>query len=86
MLQWCLTTPLDGAKTAYKKKYVSTHKVFPGSQPERSIFLQKALQQRPGRVGRAGAHYQRLVQNVVIHLMRVPAVKRRLEKKDGNYL
>lgn len=56
-----------------------THKIIPGAQPVRAVLLQETLQEGPGRGGRSSAHPQRLVENVVVHFMRIPAIERRLK-------
>lgn len=56
----------------------TTHKVVAGPQPEGAVLLQQALQEVPRRGGGPVAHHQRLVQDVVVHLVRVPAVEGRL--------
>lgn len=55
-----------------------TYKIIPGAQSVCPLFLQQALQKRPGCGGGARAHHQGLVQDVVVHFVRVPAVERRL--------
>lgn len=49
-----------------------------------AVFLQQALEERPGCAGRTGTHRQWLMEDVVIHLMCVPAVEWWLgyEEKD----
>lgn len=50
-------------------------KVIPGPESVCAIFLQQALEERPGCAGRTRTHRQRLMEDVVIHLMCVPAVE-----------
>lgn len=52
-----------------------TYKVIPGPQSLCAIFLQQALEYRPGCAGCTRTHSQWLVEDVVIHLMRVPAIE-----------
>lgn len=52
-----------------------THKIIPGAQPVCAVLLQESLQEGPGSVGCSRAHPQRLVENVVVHFMRIPAIE-----------
>lgn len=52
-----------------------THKIFPGAQSVCAVLLQQTLQEGPGCAGCTRAHRQRLVENVVIHFMRVSAIE-----------
>lgn len=61
-----------------------THKIIPRPQPVHAVFLQQALQEGPGCAGRTWAHRQWLVEDVVIHLMCVPAVEWWLEYEKKN--
>lgn len=56
-----------------------THKIIPGAQPVCAILLQQTLQEGPGSAGCTRTHPQRLVENVVVHFVRVPAVERWLK-------
>jgi len=62
-----------------------THKVVLGAQPLRPVLLQEALQEVSGRIGNIWLQLEGLVQNVVIHLSCVSAVKRRL-KEEGKLM
>lgn len=55
-----------------------THKVILGAQPLCPVFLQEALQEVSGGIGDIWLQLERLVQNVIIHLSCIAAVKRRL--------
>lgn len=52
-----------------------TYKIMSGAQPVCAVLLQQTLQEGPGCAGRTGAHPQRLVENVVVHFMRVSAIE-----------
>lgn len=56
-----------------------THKIIPGAQPLCAVLLQETLQEGPGRVRCSRAHPQRLVENVVVHFVRIPAIERWLK-------
>lgn len=58
-----------------------THKIIPGAQPVCAVLLQETLQEGPGRVGCSRAHPQRLVENVVVHFVRIPAIERWLKRE-----
>lgn len=55
-----------------------TYEVISAAQPLGAVLLQQTLQQLAGSVGNVGLQLQRFVQDVVVHLGRVPAVERRL--------
>ena len=61
---------------------VWTHEVVSGAQAVQTLFLQQALQQRPGAAGGARTHHQRFVQDVVVHLVCVSAVEGGLKRKE----
>lgn len=61
-----------------------THKVILGTQPLRPVLLQKALQDVSCRIRNIWFQLEGLVQNVVVHLSCVSAVKWRL--KEGGQL
>lgn len=52
-----------------------TYKIIPRPQSVCAVFFQQTLQKRPGCAGSPRAHHQRLVEDVVIHFVRVPAVE-----------
>lgn len=53
-----------------------------------AVLLQQTLQEGPGCAGGTGAHRQRLVENVVVHFMRVSAIEWRLrcEIKEERFI
>lgn len=60
----------------------STYKVILDSQPLGAILMQQALQQFTTSIGYIGLQHQGLVQDVIVHLSSVAAVKGRLEEKE----
>lgn len=52
-----------------------THKIISGAQSVCAFLLKQTLQEGPGCAGCTGAHPQRLVENVVVHFMRVSAIE-----------
>lgn len=62
-----------------------TYKVFLGTQPLCPVLLQEALQEVPCWICNIWFQLEGLVQNVVVHLSCVPAIKRRLEKEENPF-
>lgn len=52
-----------------------TYKIIPRPQSVCAVFFQQTLQKRPGCAGSPRAHHQCLVEDVVIHFVRVSAVE-----------
>lgn len=54
---------------------VGTYKIVFHSQPLSAVLLQEPLQQFSACVGHVGLQYERLVQDIVVHLSCVAAVE-----------
>lgn len=52
-----------------------TYKILPGAQSVCAVLVQQPLQEGPGCAGCTGAHPQRLVEDIVVHFMRVSAIE-----------
>lgn len=63
----------------------TTHKVILGSQPLGPVLLQEPLQEMPRRICNIWFQLEGFVQDIVIHLSCVSAIKRRL-KEEGKLL
>lgn len=79
----CISATRGSPKESYSGVWMATlhnlaYKIIPRPQSVRAVFFQQTLQKRPGCAGSPRAHHQRLVEDVVIHFVRVPAVEWRL--------